>query len=405
MKCSYCSYELGNSDYCTNCGKNNGLLNDLNELSSICYNDALDLINQNHISKAIDLLHKAIQINSKNLDAVNLLGLCYFKIGKYTDALNEWIYSVNISKDNNIATKYINDIDKGNHIKEIRQAIEIYNKSIDFIQENNEKYAILQLKKAIKIMPDMIDAHLLLTVLFIQARNYNDAYKSVKKALYLDSANKDALRYLSEIERHVLKNSKKEDIEINEDRQTKRRFLPKSFNNISIGSRILNIVIGFVIGIFFMLVLAFPAMKSSQIDSNKNVYVEKNQEIFDLQKKLEEANTKQTELTGKLEDAEKLMNDENSDKGAIQAAIYNSALSRYEKEEYIECKKECELAIRYGSSDEQLYILLLRATLNGVGIQAGEQVLESIKEKFKDQPIVQEATIIVEATKNMFNGN
>lgn len=400
MRCYNCNNELSNSEFCSNCGKDNNIVNDLYELSSICYNDALKELAHNRLSSAIELLNKSVQINSRNIEALNLLGLCYFQKGQFSLAFTNWIYSINEKDYNNPAHEYLNEIDSSGYINKIKISVEGYNKSIDFINDNNEKFAIMQLKKVVKLIPNFFDATLLLSVLLIQEREYREAYKILKNILYIDSSNTEALRYKSEIEKHILKESN-----YPEKSKDNYKVSEKGMNSISIGNRVLSIIIGFIIGVCFILIIAYPAIKNNQTSTTKDIFVDKNREILDMKAKIDEIQKERDELKTKVSELKSINEKNAKDNKNIIDAIYNSAKQRYDSNDFVGAKNDALSAINFGGRSSDLYILYLRTIIFTDGVNATENIIKEIEEVFKeDKETIQKARDIISATKEINNG-
>jgi len=98
--------------------------------SYIIYNNALDMVKNNDITNAINELNKAIKLNPKDIDILNLLGICNFLQCNFDKALGHFAKSLNY-KYSDVANKYI---DSMNSI-EFETFLERYNHAIRFIKE------------------------------------------------------------------------------------------------------------------------------------------------------------------------------------------------------------------------------------------------------------------------------
>ena len=79
----------------------------LNYLSNQWYNDGLKKANIRDLSGAITSLKKSLQFNRDNVNARNLLGLCYYGRGEVVEALVEWVISKNYQPEDNRADFYL----------------------------------------------------------------------------------------------------------------------------------------------------------------------------------------------------------------------------------------------------------------------------------------------------------
>ena len=71
--------------------------------SNYWYNDGLRKAQIRDMSGAITSLRKSLQYNRANIDARNLLGLIYYENGEVADALVQWVISLNLQPENNLA--------------------------------------------------------------------------------------------------------------------------------------------------------------------------------------------------------------------------------------------------------------------------------------------------------------
>ena len=90
MKCYVCGSRIGREDTCMSCGTDIRIYRHIMCMSNRLYNDGLAKANVRDISGAIIALNESLKYNKKNIDARNLLGLCYFERGEVVPALSEW---------------------------------------------------------------------------------------------------------------------------------------------------------------------------------------------------------------------------------------------------------------------------------------------------------------------------
>ena len=65
------------------------------------YNSAIESVKENNITNAISMLEKAYEVESKNIEINNLLGLCYFKKCYFKKAIFIWERSIEIDSEIN----------------------------------------------------------------------------------------------------------------------------------------------------------------------------------------------------------------------------------------------------------------------------------------------------------------
>ena len=93
-------------------------MSSLIELSNKYYNDSLKLVQDNKISTAIKNLEKALKYYCRDVDTLNLMGLCKYKLCDFAGACFYWHKSLEYRPDNNRAQHYL-DILEGEGFKEI----------------------------------------------------------------------------------------------------------------------------------------------------------------------------------------------------------------------------------------------------------------------------------------------
>src|SRR3712207_5420008 len=171
------------------------------QLSNRYYNRGLDRAQIRDLSGAVDMLKRSLQLNKKNIDARNLLGLVYFETGEAVSALSEWVISNNIRSEDNIAAEYIATL-QANQTKlaSINQSIKNYNAALASCKRGDEDVAALSLKKVINQNPKFIKAYHLLALIYIKMGKYNRARRLLKRALKIDQTNPMTLRYIKEID-------------------------------------------------------------------------------------------------------------------------------------------------------------------------------------------------------------
>ena len=167
MKCFVCGNRLGPEDYCSSCGTDIRMYRHIMCMSNMLYNDGLAKANVRDISGAITSLNESLKYNKRNIDARNLLGLCYFERGEVVPALSEWIISKNYESKKNIADEYINFLQSNpSRLDTINQTIKKYNQALNFCYQNSQDLAMVQLKKVLSINKNLISGYQLLALLY-----------------------------------------------------------------------------------------------------------------------------------------------------------------------------------------------------------------------------------------------
>ena len=305
MICYRCGNELSDKDFCTSCGADVKLYKKIMYISNRFYNDGLDKASVRDLSGAVVSLRQSLKFNKNNIEARNLLGLVYFEMGESVAALSEWVISKNIRPSKNIADDYINEVQSNpTRLETINQSIKKYNVALEYCYADSADLAIIQLKKVISVNPHFVKAHLLLGLLYLNNEEWDKARKVLLKCLKIDLNNTTALRYLKEAEfmlggeENPTGRKKKGDIGKGSNTYQSGNELiiqPVGVKEPIIGSStIVNIIIGFAIGMavcFFLILPARVQSARSEMEEQLKVISEnadgKTADITDLESKIE----------------------------------------------------------------------------------------------------------------------
>ncbi len=270
MKCFVCGNRLGPEDICMSCGTDVRTYRHIMCMSNRLYNDGLAKANVRDISGAIVSLNESLKYNKRNIDARNLLGLCYFERGEVVPALSEWIISKNYESKKNIADQYIDFLQSNPaRLDTINQTIKKYNQALNYCYQNSQDLAIVQLKKVLSINENLISGYQLLALLYIEIKDYEKARRTLLRAIRIDRNDTTTQRYLKEIN-----NILTEQINAGDNKGNNPALLPQDIITYQNGndtiiqpvgvkekrgfSSIINIVIGLVIGIAICWYLILP---------------------------------------------------------------------------------------------------------------------------------------------------
>ncbi len=298
-------------------------------------------------------------LNKYHIDGRNLLGLIYYEMGEVSDALVQWVISMNFKEQDNRADYYLDQIQrKPERLDTVSQNVKRYNQALAQAQAGDDDLAVLQLTKVVEVNPNFIKAHLLLAALYMSRGTYTKAGKSLLKVLKIDKNNPKASWYMSivkartgraDVERRKLKNAfsytkagksllKVLKIDKNnpkaswymsivkartgradvERRKLKNAFshkkmqdddviIPPSYKENTGWQSILNIVAGLALGAMVIFFLVMP----TKIKALNN---EHNQEILKYEEKINQRNEEIDSLNGQMEQA-------NSDKETAEQKL------------------------------------------------------------------------------------
>lgn len=289
MNCMNCGAPLTESAYCPVCGCDVVVQKQAIVLSGLYYNQGLEKAEIRDLSGAIDQLKRSLKFNKLNIPARNLLGLIYFETGEVVAALSEWVISKNIQPENNIATDYINRLQKdANKLDTINQTIKKYNQALMNCRMGHEDVALIQLKKILAQNPKLIKGYHLLALLYIHSKEYEKARKVLRKAIKIDKTNTTTLRFLREVDEQTgmvtsleprfsmwsskskEKNTAPSTMVYQSDNEVVVQ--PTSFRDTSLGMTLLTLGMGLLIGVAMVWFLFMPAR-------TQNIHQEVNEKI------------------------------------------------------------------------------------------------------------------------------
>lgn len=354
MNCMNCGAPLTESAYCPKCGCDVIVQKQAIILSGLYYNQGLEKAGIRDLSGAIDQLKRSLKFNKLNVPARNLLGLVYFETGEVVAALSEWVISKNIQPNNNIATEYIDRLQKdANKLDVINQTIKKYNLALQNCREGHEDVALIQLKKILVQNPKLIKGYHLLALLYLRDGEYEKARKILKKAIKIDKTNTTTLRFLREVDeqtglatslepRFSMWSGKPKERASEPDAFAYRVnndivVQPPSFKDTSVWSTILTIGLGFVVGVAMVWFLFVPArtqainrMANEKVSEYSSTMATQSVEMTNLKNELEalkaasdSASQQITDFNKKIEAYELLI----QASGALAAEDYTGAAS------------------------------------------------------------------------------
>ena len=341
MRCIYCNTPLAAIDYCPGCGADVTLQKRIVRISNLLYNEGLEKALVRDMEGAITCLKRSLKFNKENIDARNLLGLCYYETGEAVSALCEWVISKNLKGEDNIADSYINELQSNkNRLDTINQTIRKYNQSVLYCREDNEDMAIIQLKKVISQNSKFVKAYQLLALLYMKRQEYERARKLLKKAANIDTTNTTTLRYLQEIEdvtgkstrvgkKHWRFEKEKEEAVSGTLRYmsgTEMVIQPTTFRDSSTIATFINISLGILLGGAIVWFLVVPANRQEVND-------EANRQVTDANTKLASEAARAQDLQDEIDGYKSQVDSANQDKedALKKAQSYDDLLAAVNK--------------------------------------------------------------------------
>lgn len=341
MRCIYCNTPLTAIDYCPGCGADVTLQKRIVRISNLLYNEGLEKALVRDMEGAITCLKRSLKFNKENIDARNLLGLCYYETGEAVSALCEWVISKNLKGEENIADSYIDELQSNkNRLDTINQTIRKYNQSVLYCREDNEDMAIIQLKKVISQNPKFVKAYQLLALLYMKRQEYERARKLLKKAANIDTTNTTTLRYLQEIEDVTGKSTrvgkkhwrfeKEKDEAVSGTLRymsgTEMVIQPTTFRDSSTIATFINIILGILLGGAIVWFLVVPANRQEVND-------EANRQVTDANTKLASEAARAQDLQDEIDGYKSQVDSANQEKedALKKAQSYDDLLAAVNK--------------------------------------------------------------------------
>ncbi len=321
MKCYVCGSRLGSEDYCTSCGTDVRTYRHIMCMSNMLYNDGLAKANVRDISGAILSLNESLKYNKRNIDARNLLGLCYYERGEIVKALSEWIISKNYESKKNIADEYIDYLQSNpSRLDTLNQTIKKYNQALNFCYQNSLDLAMVQLKKVLSINENLISGYQLLALLYIESGDLEKARRTLLRAIRIDRTDITTQRYLKDINDLIMQQADGKDQSAGAGNLAVQEIITYQNGNDTIiqpvgakekrgFSSVINIVIGLVIGIAISWYLILPGRISSATAETDEKFMAVSEELTsekashqEAVKKAETIETENQELTRQLDE-------------------------------------------------------------------------------------------------------
>ena len=262
----------------------------LERIANCYYNLGLERAKLRDLSGAAELLKKALHYDKYQREARNLLGLIFFEMGEVADALVQWVISMNLLPEDNLADYYLDEIQRKPAILRIcSDNVKRYNQALDYAQHNNEDLAVFQLNQVISDSPNYVKAHILLALLYMDRGDWIKAGKSLYLVLKIDRNNPKALVLMDLVKKNTgraeIEQSKLKNVFSHRKMTDDDVMMPQEIRQLSPWSVSLLLLLGTGIGLFVFYLLMLPAGIRSANAKN-------NQELIAYTEKLDAANQK-----------------------------------------------------------------------------------------------------------------
>ncbi len=340
MKCYSCNSKLTDKDKCPKCGADVYMYKKIIRTSNSYYNIGLMKAQGRNLTGAVESLKLCLQLNKNHVQARNLLGLVYYEMGEAASALKEWVISKNIRYRNNVANEYIQDFEDNKHTLDgFSQTIKKFNQALQTVKEGNKELAIIQLKKVISLNPRMLKAYQLLSLLYINEKQYEKAEAVLNRCLEIDKGNVCAISYLRELKRYGKSTQQKKKREVVGETDREEVIVPVKLRDYgSYLTSAVYILVGVIlaVGIIYYLVIPtkdrmYAAENQDTIRYYEEMVLSLKAEINQYENQIDEANKKTQEMEESLstytEDSSNVLNTYDNLLGVLEAYVNNDLLT------------------------------------------------------------------------------
>ncbi|WMJ86327.1 tetratricopeptide repeat protein [Anaerocolumna sp. MB42-C2] len=308
MICPVCGNDVAaKRNRCERCGEDLTIYRKMYLLSNKYYNEGLEKAKVRDLSGAVLVLKKSLELNKKNTNARNLLGLIYYEVGETVSALSEWVISKHFQPKDNDADEYMESLQSNpTKLDTLNQTIKRYNSALSSAKQGNDDLAIIQLKKVTNLNPHFVKALQLLALLYMKNGETDKAIKCLARANKIDVSNTTTLRYLHELGemsapvRDDGKAADKENVrKIQEPTVFPQSTYKEDKPNVWV---FVNLILGIAIGILGVFFLIVPTVENSYKNKLKNQEVEYSAELNKNSQNVSSLEKDKTDLQQKVKD-------------------------------------------------------------------------------------------------------
>lgn len=388
MECYRCGGKLSSGNYCLGCGADLTLYRRILMASNSYYNIGLEKARVRDLTGAAAALRMSLQLNKKNIQARNLLGLICFERGELASALVCWVISQDYDgRPSNPARALINKAFEDKvEFERMNAAVKKYNSALANIKKGNEDFAIVTLRRIHSQSPHMMRANELLALLYLNAGQFAKAYRVLKAALRIDRGSIVCLRYMDEAKtqlssrRHAF--SQKED----SDSDDSSAAAPQTTSTDSNTTRVA--MMGIVGGVAICVLAYFALIRPVQLTTINRSWNEKliadNEVVSDRLIEAENLMADKALLQTELDAAKESLEYYNGDEGVVKR--YEQLLGALD--DYFEQNWSSLIEDMDGLSGEQVDSELYASVINSLNtfISSGDiadLLYESGMQKFK----------------------
>ena len=315
----------------------------IRRVSNSFYNEGLRRAQRRDLTGAVQYLKKCLNLNKYHIDARNLLGLIYYEMGEVSEALVQWVISMNLKDRDNRADFYLEQIQrKQERLEQVSQVIRRYNQALFQAKSGSDDLAVLQLTRVVEANPRFVKAHLLLALLYITHEDYTKAGKSLYKVLKIDKNNPTASWYMAivkartgkaEIERRKIKNAFS-----HRQMQDDDVIIPPSYKENTGLQSVLNIGAGLLLGAAVIFLLVMPAKLKEVNNAHTQELLQYNEQLNQKNEEISSLNNRMAEYENTANEAQSQLDSllNSSDNAAGQYAILVRMMDAYENDNLTE---------------------------------------------------------------------
>lgn len=401
MVCLNCGAPVLENGHCSSCHMSYNLLSKAFNTSNYYYNLGLDRACVRDLTGAVDALNLSLKYNKQNINARNLLGLIYYEMGEVVSGLMQWVISSNYLPDNNVASRYIEEVQSDPmKLEEANQLAKQFNQALMHAKQGTKDLAFIQLKRILSNYPHFVKGYLLLALLYMDNGNNDKAKKALKRVLRIDKNNTLAVKYLSEMgvtSRDIIEMKERSkridpDSSYNDDDQYKsdlQTFVEQGIANlddlddpdVEVGAfhelnnnkfNLVYVAVGLVVGVLAFWLLVLPTKINLANQKNREVKLEyseqissKNVEITELKRQIEDLSSQIDKFNAEADEQQKESSEKQESFEVIKDSVPNStydslvseAAKQIEASQYKKAITLCNVALEIHEGEEAYYYL------------------------------------------------
>lgn len=167
----------------------------LQGISDIYFNKGLELARKKDLTNAAEAFYASLDYNENNWNCLNALGLCLYRLGKFSEARTAWLRSCNInSNGENYSCEYLAALEE----EEFKKMLEGANRAIKLSREGKYKDAIKVYEKCNIHKYSIVSFENVYGLCNYAIGKRTFALGIWKDVLDMDSGNEEAVKYIIE---------------------------------------------------------------------------------------------------------------------------------------------------------------------------------------------------------------